>query len=274
MSLEELWVTNSQLALDLQANAESALLAQEGPRIRAAGARAGGLDVDLEKARELVASLQRAVTREGGGGSTFASAAATVSNRLAQLLQKTGVKGAATARASLPAASFSPEMIATRDSGAISRLSGLPYCCTVDGLRFETTQQLGAHEEVLKQRARERREQVHGEAARTWFCTTKEWYSDFASEPELGSAAGGQPVDATSRDTAVTQGGEGEGEAGESCVVKTGEEPCECRICGEPFEMFWDDKKEVRRGSFFGGGGGGGLLRTRAHPCHCRHLLT
>lgn len=203
----------------------------------------GGLDLDLDKARELIASLRQAVASGSSSSSAgldgVLAAAGTVSARLAELLKATA-KTTSSSKG-LQAPSFSPDTISRRNDAVVAQLFRLPHVCSTDGFRFEHPHQLEAHREVLRLRARERREQVQGEVSRTWMSTTEQWCSDFATN-ESGPGADAGPAS----DAAAVKA------SAETPLETAEEEPCvvvdpaitKCRICGEPLERFWNQDRE------------------------------
>lgn len=134
---------------------------------------------------------------------------------------------------------------------AVRRLygDGFPFWCKQDGTRFRAQAQLDAHMDLLFRRKRARREQK-GSAQREWYCTGEEWMTDFG---RLGPPASGPTNGAA--DGVGGNGGDGEGD-GENGVME-GEDADEleanvpaderftkCRICGDRFDMFYDNDEE------------------------------
>lgn len=245
IALEELWSQNPKLANQILVNAEMEIskklnhsTSQSEQANPAANAltSVGGLHVDLDAARDLVTSLQRAVMNGDRKGDIL-SAAQTVSNHLALVLQNAAraVTEQANQRRKLVEPSFIAESLNQKNAAVISQLFRLPHYSSLDGMQFKHQQQLVAHEEMLQTRIRERRDEAaHGSASRPWFCTVEQWCSDFAQDAsDSTNPMEGVPVESEDADVPAKE-----------VLIVVDQAVTKCRICGEPFEMFWEDEVE------------------------------
>ncbi|CAM9733074.1 unnamed protein product, partial [Discosporangium mesarthrocarpum] len=218
-----------------------------GTAAAAAAAAAPG----FSQAVELVTALPGKVIQasdasargDEGAGKALAAAAAGVAARVTSLLQ--GLSGLG------PWHRLSLEAPAPGAVGGLYGGSTLPFLCKQDGMRFRTQDGLDEHMDVLFRRKRARRDQK-GLGSREWFCTKVQWVTDFGrlNDHPGGTGSGG------SNDQGKGGGGGGDGAGGaggeardedldgaEACVPAD-ERFTKCRICGDRFEMFYDNEEE------------------------------
>ncbi|CAN0183113.1 unnamed protein product, partial [Phaeothamnion confervicola] len=132
-----------------------------------------------------------------------------------------------------------PLVLARRDERAVRALyDDLPLQCGQDGMRFRTQAALDRHLDALFQRNRARKEQERGGASRPWFCSREQWVTDFGAK--RGGAASGAGAGGP------TGGGVGGSEAAAAMAssVLADEHFQRCRLCGEPFDVFYDNDEE------------------------------
>lgn len=204
----------------------------------------------MEDARS---ALDSSVRGDAAGAQVTGADAAGKAALLACLL---GGEAAASGEASLHLTDLDPwdvRALARTNPVSVRRLygEGFPFWCKQDGTRFGTQVQLDAHMDLLFRRKRARREHK-GEASREWYCTGEQWMTDFGRLGLPASGAGDSGTDGVGGDgTAGAGGGEDIPDDGDD-IDPDGAEACvpaderytKCRICGERFEMFYDNDEE------------------------------
>lgn len=242
MTLEELWQNNPQLALQIQATAETDVggFGRRANQHHPVPVVVGGLGkVDPKAGHNVVAILQDLVARSPQGHRTeVLRAASLASTRLAELLSsQVASNNRRPPVVSSVRRTFDPNCInASRDDRAIAQLFNLAFVCAADGLPFRTADQLAEHEAVLRQRQHERKQQTKGAVSRAWFPTTQQWKSDFAHEAAKDSEAARPPSTSTNQQQVDARH--------PAATVVVNDAVSKCRICGEPFEIYWNDEAE------------------------------
>lgn len=140
-----------------------------------------------------------------------------------------------------------------RSNPAVVRIlygEGFPFWCKQDGTRFRAQAQLDAHMDLLFRRKRARREQK-GNSSREWYCTGEQWVTDFgrlgppttgSGDASLDGAANGAGGDGADHNGG-TESVDGDPD-GADAVVPADERFTKCRICGDRFDMFYDNEVE------------------------------
>lgn len=197
------------------------------------------------------AALDASVRGDAAGAQVKGADAAGKAALLACLL---GGEAAASGEAGVHLADLDPldvRALARSNPAAVRRLygEGFPFWCKQDGTRFSTQVQLDAHMDLLFRRKRARREQK-GEASREWYCTGEQWMTDFGRLGPPASGAGNMDGVGGEGTGGAGVGGNGpdDGEEldpdGANSCVPADERFTKCRICGERFQMFFDNDEE------------------------------
>lgn len=212
----------------------------------------------MQLADEVVAgargALDASVRGDAVGGQVQAAEAAGKAALLACLLG--GDAAGASNGAGTHLANLDPldiRALARANPAAVRRLygEGFAFWCKQDGTRFSTQVQLDAHMDLLFRRKRARREQKGG-ASREWYCTGEQWMTDFGrlgvpvagQGDNIGDGTGVEGVGGGGAgDDDSVDGEDGDPDGADTCVPAD-ERFTKCRICGERFDMFYDNEEE------------------------------
>lgn len=280
MTLEELWVSDSQQAKSVHAHAQASLLkarVSAAPLAHAPAGAAGSAPPESlpNQARAMLAHLAnhakgtRNTTAAGAsdtsGAAAMAACAAACQEALSKALtaQRTHALALAAAQGpkQCPMLKFPPpggaKQAAAEAATAARALFALPHRCALDGLHFASAASLAEHQEVLEARVRERLTSQQHAKSRSWAPVASAWVADGATDTSGGDEGtngshGSRLGEGTGASEGSTAGGgraaSGKSSAArENSVAMVGSTAAPCRLCGEPFETAYDESREQWR---------------------------